>query len=380
MSYEVVQRCPLCQQFRPKRKLQVERLNVSTARLTWAIDHKCDMMLHGKPHFVFCAVEITYRLVSLTLCKSVSAQETAEIFFQNIICVYGGAVEIISDRSKSFLNDLFLNLLRLANTKIRVTSSYGQRANFAEERVVRKLSSALKAVCYSRDPKEWGDHLKYIQLCLNSSTVSPYLSQPPFALLMGSENSFFHPLLELQQSDLPFNKFWSNQIQKLQDINKVLIEKYDIFLAQKSNKRHTVTSLGLKVGDPVWMKIFQFSPRLKFMKHILPKYKLAKIEKILGQTTLILRNDDTGKLVSRNLQDCAPVKFTGNYGNLYTDSLTAQKTEIEEDFQGLEPSQIPYFDSIGLDREILEAKKQTEREPEDWNKRLRSRKKVNYKE
>ena len=354
----------------------MDRLNISTGRLCWAIDHKGPMNLNSKPHYVLCAVEVSYRLVNFSLAKTTSAQETADLLFKNIFCVYGSAVEIISDRSKSFVNELFQSLLKLGNAKVRVTSSYAPWSNFAEERAVRKLSSALKAVCYGRSPSEWALNLKYAQLMINSSTVSPYLSSPPFALLMGSENSFFHPLLVIKEDKIPFNQFWTERIKKMREINDVLIKKYDVYLSQKSNKRHTVETLGLKIGDSCWIRIFAFSSRLKYLKHLLPSWRMAKIEKIVGKTSLLLRDSETGKLISRHLQDVSPVKLCGNFQNLFTDSLTAQKNEIEEDFEGLKADQIPHLDGTAIDGAL---KTQNPDESEDlqakWQGRLRRRKK-----
>ena len=201
---------------------------------------------------------------------------------------------------------------------------------------------------------------------------------------MGSENSFYHPLLEIKQDKLPFDKFWSTRVKKIREINEILVEKYGIFLSTRANKRHTVTSLNLKVNDPVWIRIFQFSTRLKYMKHILPSFKMAKIEKILGETSLLVRDQDSGRLISRHLQDCFPVKFAGSYSNLYTDSLTQHQNETEEDYEGLLPSQIPYFDGLGLAKELLEDQRKKAKEVEqkdNWKGRLRERKnKICYKE
>ena len=129
IAYETVSRCPVCQQFRPRRKLKIERLNISTAKTVWGIDHKGPQMLKGKPVYVFVAVELNFRLVSFSLAKTTNAAETAKLLFEQVFCVYGGAVEIVSDRSKSFQNELFTNLLQLGNVRHHVTSSYSPWAN-----------------------------------------------------------------------------------------------------------------------------------------------------------------------------------------------------------------------------------------------------------
>ena len=194
----------------------------------------------------------------------------------------------------------------------------------------------------------------------------------------------------LKNCELPFKDFWNERLAKLREINQHLIAKYDIMLSEKSNKRQTVHSLNLKVGDLIWIRIFKFSERLKYMKHLLPKWKLAKIVKINGMASLLCRDMETQQLISRHLQDCAPVKQTGNFSNLYTDTISGRSHEVEEDFGGLEPDQVPNLDGTAIDAELSKTKvsktngqsienpekveTKTAKNDETWKGRLRSRK------
>ena len=262
-----------------------------------------------------------------------------------------------------------------------MTSSYAPWANATEERGVKKLSNAIKAVSFGKDTAEWSRNLKFLQLLLNSSTISPYLSTTPFALLMGSENSFFHPLLVVSDDTLPFQDFWNTRVKKLREMNKCLVEKYDIVLSQKSNKRQTVQSMNLKIGDLIWVRVIKYTERLVYLKHLLPKWKLAKIVRFNGMTSLLCLDVSTNQLLSRHLQDCAPVKQTGNYSNLFTDSRTSHSHEIEEDFGGAEANEIPEVlegsKETVIDDGSKQASKQAEKHaPEKHGMTLRPRKKV----
>ena len=166
-------------------------------------------------------------------------------------------------------------------------------------------------------------------------------------------------------------------MQKLRDINKCLVDTYDVLLSQKSNKRQTVHTLGLKVGDVVWIRVFKVSKRLKYMKHLLPSWKLAKIVRINGMASLLCRDLETQRLISRHLQDCAPVKQVGNFSNLLTDTITGRSHEIEEDFGGLEADKVPNLDGRAVDHELSKAKPPLSdvNEPQvGWKGRLRPRK------
>ena len=389
LAFETVANCPQCQVMRPKRRLKMDRLNVSTARSLWGLDHKGPVKINDKDWYILVSVELNLRLCVFCLAKSTGAKETSKLFFENVICNYGSAVEVVSDRSKSFLNELFDELLMLGSSRHRVTSSYAPWGNATEERGVRKLSNAIKAASFGRTNSDWATNLKFLQLLVNSTQISPYLSQPPFALLFGAENSFFHPLLVVKDENLPYSDYWSAHVKKMREINKILVESYDLYISQKANKRHTVHTLGLNVGDFVWCRIFAFSSRLKHLKHLLPRWKLAQIIRINGMTSLLLKDESTGRVISRHLQDIAPVKASKNYTNLYADTITSHKFEVEEDFGGKQPDEIPHLDGKALDGvvEKTKDKKQTNKQKtvdqnkqNEWTERLRTRKKVNYKE
>ena len=112
------------------------------------------MKVNGKTRYVLVCVELNLRLVSFLMAKTTNAKETAELIFSEIFCCYGGAAEIVSDRSKSFQNELFTNLMQLGNTRHHVTSSYAPWANATEERGVRKLGAAIKAISFGQDPSD----------------------------------------------------------------------------------------------------------------------------------------------------------------------------------------------------------------------------------
>ena len=110
---------------------------------------------------------------------------------------------------------------------------------------------------------------------------------------------------------------------------------------------------------------------------------------INGMTSLLLKDESTGRVISRHLQDIAPVKASKNYTNLYADTITSHKFEVEEDFGGKQPDEIPHLDGKALDGvvEKTKDKKQTNKQKtvdqnkqNEWTERLRTRKKVNYKE
>jgi len=273
-------------------------------------------------------------------------------------------------------------LMILSGSILKVSNAYRPSANFAEERAVRKLSSAIRATAFGGKPDDWTKNLRYLQLLLNSSHIGTYEGETPFSLVFGSENSFFHPLLMEKDEPLPYNEFWKERIVKLKLFTKLLKEKYDIFLSQKSNKRQTVYTLNIKIGDLVWARVFKYSPKKRGFSQVLPKFKLCRVEKILGATSLMVRDVETKLLISRHLQDIYNVRLSGSYSNLFQNSLKAKDHEIEENFSGVPVEKIPAVDGLSLevanrqvDDDLPLSKREQEAKNANWKARLRPRKK-----
>ena len=104
-------------------------------------------------------------------------------------------------------------------------------------------------------------------------------------------------------------------------------------------------------------------------------------------TSLLLQDDESGRIISRHLQDIAPVKAGKNYTNVYADTLSSHKVEVEEDFGGKEADEIPHLDGKALDGVVTKSKQNKQKADQQqtendngWKPRLRPRKKTSYKE
>ena len=229
---------------------------------------------------------------------------------------------------------------------------------------------------------EWTQNVKYLQVLLNSSLIHPHMNRTPYQLLLNSKSTFYHPVLENPEMECEFGRFWENRIKKFQEITKVLKEKYDSYLCSKGSPRHTIDSMGIKVGQTIWIKIHAYSTRLAYLSSLLPRYKAAKVVAILGKTSLVVEDRETGRLVNRHLSDCFVIKATGNYSNLFTDSKTSCQQDVEEDFGGMDLKDVPKVALGSSDVAKIkndEAQQEQTAEVQKWTGRLRKREKINYK-
>ena len=137
------------------------------------------------------------------------------------------------------------------------------------------------------------------------------------------------------------------------------------------------------MGQTIWIKIHAYSTRLAYLSSLLPRYKAAKVVAILGKTSLVVQDKETGKLVNRHLSDCFVIKNTGNFSNLYTDSKTSCQQDVEEDFGGMELQDVPKVALGSADVAKLkndEAQQEQTTEVQEWTGRLRKRERINYKD
>ena len=115
----------------------------------------------------------------------------------------------------------------------------------------------------------------------------------------------------------------------------------------------TVDSMGIQAGDTVWIRIFAFSERLAYLSSLLPRFKAARIIGILGKSSLMLEDSETGRRITRHLTDVYPIKPTGNFSNLFQGPREAIQQDVAEDFGGMKPSEIPEICLDGQDVDQL---------------------------
>ena len=172
----------------------------------------------------------------------------------------------------------------------------------------------------------------------------------PFAIVFGDDHSFFHPALEEPKMVMSLPKYLQDRFDFMRKITNRFRDHYDLLLSQRKSKKHTVYSLNMKVGDNVFYKIHQWPASAAFLHSIMPRYKIAEIIKIVGAVTLLLRDNDSGREISRNLTDCYKMSDPANFSNLYltpdssfnddfleeqTD-MTLQETKDESAFKNLQ--------------------------------------------
>ncbi|CAI7887071.1 unnamed protein product [Closterium sp. NIES-53] len=127
---------------------------------------------------------------------TVTAAETAKLFFTHVVRLHGLPSAIISDRDTRFLSNFWTALFQLLGTQIRLSTAYHPETDGQTERMNRNLEDALRS-CVNSMQTDWDQHLAAVEFAYNSSP-NIATGEPPFLLATGqlprSVTSLPHPL------------------------------------------------------------------------------------------------------------------------------------------------------------------------------------------
>ena len=129
--------------------------------------------------------------------KQVTAELTAQLFFQNFWVHFGFPKSIISDRDSRFVGSFWSSLWELMDTKLKKRTTFHPQTNDQIEVVNKKIVHLLRGYC-GKHPKLWDEHLHYIQHAYNhaknsSTQVSPfepclgYFPKSPLDFIFGKD-------------------------------------------------------------------------------------------------------------------------------------------------------------------------------------------------
>jgi hypothetical protein len=109
--------------------------------------------------------------------KQVIAEQTSQLFFQNVWVHFGLPKSIISNRDSRFVGSFWSSLWELMDTKLKKSIAFHPQTNGQTEVVNRTAVHLLRAYC-SKHPKFWDEQLNYIQHAYNRAKNSSTQTSP----------------------------------------------------------------------------------------------------------------------------------------------------------------------------------------------------------
>lgn len=131
--------------------------------------------------------------------KTITAEQTAELYLHHVFRHFGLPQIGISDRGSQFNSNFMRELCRLLSVKQRFSTTYHPQTDGSTERVNQELEQYLRAYCNYRQ-NNWARYLLFAEFAHNSAQHSA-TNQSPFYLLMGYHPRWFPSIHD--QSPVP---------------------------------------------------------------------------------------------------------------------------------------------------------------------------------
>jgi hypothetical protein len=208
--------------------------------------------------YLYVVVDRFRNMCILMPCKKqVTAEKTANLFFQYVWVHFGLPTSIISDRDTRFLGDFWTSLWRMMDTKLKRSTTFHPQTDGQTEVVNRTMVHLLRGYC-NKHPKLWDDQIPYIQhaynralhsstQCSSFETCFGYFPKVPLDLMYGK----YVDSNEERNEDRA-HKF----IQRIQQVHQAVREKLEKIQAQYKARhdKHKVDHQ-FQVRDQVWLHI-----------------------------------------------------------------------------------------------------------------------------
>lgn len=187
---------------------------------------------------------------------------------------FGNARRIISDQGPAFTSNAFEDWCRDENIEHVLVTTGVPRGNGQVERINRIIIPVL-AKLSMENPDRWYQHVRRLQMCLNS-THQRSIGMSPFEVLFGVKMR--------QAEDLRIAEVLEQEAVALFDEEREALRqtaRENILKVQAENKRNhderAREATKYKVGDLVVIQRTQFAPNLKIQKKFLGPYKVTKV-------------------------------------------------------------------------------------------------------
>ena len=112
--------------------------------------------------YLYVVVDRFRKMCILMPCKkTITAEQTAELFFHHVWIHFGLPTSIISDRDSRFVGNFWSSLWEMMDTKLKKSTAFHPQTDGQTEVVNRTIVHLLRGYC-SKHPKLWDEHLHYI--------------------------------------------------------------------------------------------------------------------------------------------------------------------------------------------------------------------------
>ena len=273
---DYVSSCLPCQSNKPSNQLPsglLQPLPVPEKKgQVWSIDY-----IMGLPKTksgndgIQVMVEKLTKLVKFAPIKTtITAPQSAAVFFDKIVCSHGVPESIVSDRDARFTSSFWRCLWKLLGTKLSMSTAYHPQTDGQTERANRTLEDMLRAFVDYRQ-RDWDEYLGSAEIaCNNSVQLSTGFS--PFYLTYG-----YHPSFPISAAIRTEEKNSNNETanQYIENIHAAIEKaKENLLAAQQRQKKYADEDrreVEFAEGDQVLLSTANLNNELRAPK-LMPRF------------------------------------------------------------------------------------------------------------
>jgi hypothetical protein len=226
------------------------------------------LTLQTQYDMIFVVVDKFSKMVHLLPCKStITAAQTAQLFFREVVRHHGIPSAIISDRDPRFTSKFWKELWKLLGTQLKMSTAYHPQTDGQTERTNRTVEEMLRSFV-NANANDWDRHLTAVEIALNSSKQSS-TNHTPYQLNYGQDINL--PLdiasKSATHSAVPGSVEFIQQWHRDMESARENIKKAQDRQKQQTDKHRR--EVWYKIGDRVMLNNNDW---LKTGRKLLPKY------------------------------------------------------------------------------------------------------------
>ncbi|KAF0725111.1 hypothetical protein Ae201684_016343 [Aphanomyces euteiches] len=136
---------------------------------------------HGRTGIWTCVDRLSKYLIAAACRDTITAEESAQLYFDHVFCRFGLPASIVSDRDPRFTSKFWSALFALCGTTLDMSTSDHPETDGQSERANRVIEDVLRSYTQSK-PRTWSAMLSHVVFAYNNS-VQASTGHTPFYIL-----------------------------------------------------------------------------------------------------------------------------------------------------------------------------------------------------
>jgi hypothetical protein len=243
--------CATCQatKIRPRNRVPLQPNQVPTeVWKTITMDFITDLPVSQGYDSLFVVVDRLSKATIVTPCnKTITAEETANLYMENVWRRTGLPHQVISDRGPQFASKVMQEVWNKLNVKSTMSTAFHPQTDSETERVNQELEQYLR-VSGNFQQDNWVKLIPFMEFAHNARQHSA-TGKSPFEVWYGYQPEFIPPINFA--TNIPTVE---ERLRTLEQIRKEVTAALSVAAEVMKHSRPSNATYTVKVGDQVWLE------------------------------------------------------------------------------------------------------------------------------